>query len=47
MEDNRIGDEKLLVAKSNKEYREIYRWLWLVLENKELYKTTNKETNDK
>jgi len=43
MEDNRVGDKKLLVARSDERYRKIYRWLWYVLENEELDRGTSRE----
>ena len=33
MEDNRVGNKKLLVARDNKRYRKIYKGIWYVLEN--------------
>ena len=35
MEDGRIGDKKLLVARGNKRCREIHRGMRFVLENEE------------
>ena len=34
VEDNRISDEELVMAKSNKRYRKICGWLWYVSKNK-------------
>ena len=47
MKDNRVGNKELLVTRSNKECRKIYRRLWFVLEGKELYRSTSGEFNDK
>jgi len=33
------------VARSNKGCREVYRWVWYMLENEELYRSTSKETD--
>ena len=43
MKNNRVGDKKLLVARSNKKYRKIYIWLWFMLENEEWDKDTIRE----
>ena len=43
MEDNGVGDEKLLVARSDKRCREIYRQLKYVLEDEELDRGTSRE----
>ena len=45
MEDNRAGNKKLLVAKSNKWYEEIYGWVWYIPKYEELYKSTSRKTN--
>ena len=35
MEDDRIGNKKLLVVRSDKGYRETYRRVWFVSKNEE------------
>ena len=47
MEDNRVSDEELLVVSSDEVYEKVFRYIWLVLEDKELYKSTSRTTNDK
>ena len=47
IEDNKVGDKKLLVARNDKKCGEIYRWIWYVLENKEPYRSTGREADDK
>ena len=44
---NKIGDIKLLVAKSNKGCGKACRWIWYVLKNKKPYRNTGRKTNDK
>jgi len=45
IKDNRVDDKKLLVARSDKRYIEVYRQVWFVLDNKELYENIGRETN--
>ena len=47
IKDNRIGDKKLLVAKSNKRYRKICRKIQYVSENKEQNRGTSGKVDDK
>ena len=47
MKDNKVSNKELLVAKSNKGYRKIYGWVWYMLEDKELYRSTSRETDGK
>jgi len=43
MEDDRLGNKKLLVARSNDRCRKIYGWLWYMSENEKLNRGTSRE----
>lgn len=47
IKDNIVSNKELLVARSDKEYRKVYRWVWFVLKYKELYRSISRKTNDK
>ena len=47
MEDNRIGDKELLVARSNERCRKICEQLWYVLENEKYDGSTSREVKVK
>ena len=47
IENNGAGNKKLLVARSNKRYNKIYRWIWHVLENKKFNRNTSREVDSK
>ena len=46
MENNKVGDEKILVTKSNKVCRKVYRWVLYIPKDKELYKSTSRKTDN-
>ena len=43
MKDDRVGDEELLVARSNKGYKKIHGRVWYVPENKEQDRSAGRE----
>ena len=45
VEKDKVGNEELLVARNNKEYEEVYRWMWYVPEDEKLYRSTSGKTN--
>jgi len=47
MEDNEIGNKKLLVARSNKECRKIYKEIQYILENEKQDRDTSREVDGK
>ena len=47
MEDNKVGDKKLLVARSNKRCEKIYGRLQLMSKDKELYRISSKKADGK
>ena len=46
MEDHRVGDEKLLVAKNDKRHGKICRRLWFVSKDEESDRGTNRKVDD-
>ena len=47
MEDNRAGNQELLVASGNKRYKKIYRRIWHILENEKSDKSTSRKVKVK
>jgi len=47
MEDIKVSNKKLLVARSKNKYRKIYRWLQYISKNEKLYKDTSGKVYDK
>ena len=45
MENDRVSDEKLLMARDNKKYRKVCRWMWYVSKDEKLYRDTSRKVN--
>ena len=47
MENNRVGDEKLLIARSYEGCGKIHWWMWFILESEEQDRSTSGKVNNK
>ena len=45
MEDNRVGNKKLLIVRDNKKCKKICKWVWYMSKNKELDKGISREVD--